>query len=501
MALGFLALYPALRIGFLGDFAGDLSVSQTGLYNFSAYQWNFYIPALLIYAGLYKMFHLQPLPYQVFHLALICCNAWLLYLLAKELKFAAWQCWAAGLLALFNSSAFEAYFWLSTIPKTLAVGYGLIALIFLNRLRQRHAAMWGWGYLVMIVLGITVESTGLILPLLGLCLDLYYRPWREPQTAQPVPFAGLRLHFWSFSLTGIFVLVRHVLGIRLYVIHLTLYQQYTTLRRTILNTFFHGLAERPLFVVRDFYPALALILPIILLTVLLLGFYFKRGNDRRRFLVLLLLWLGACLPHTLGANFESRYLYFSGVMAALVLVDLLGTLRPRLPGRRAAGVFICLVMAGYLSLDLYAFQLYIGSFLQATRIYDAGIQKIESYLPKLAPGTHVVLIDFPDSIMRPRRARLGHHDQYRVLVYRCALPAQLILLDPKFNFPFTLLKLYVHGGDDNPDPVGTLATPRQVAKLLASPRTLAFRYLPDRADKFVAYQGGPNFNLSILEAK
>jgi len=501
MALAFLALYPALKIGFLGDFAGDLSVSQTGLCNFAAYQWNFYIPALVIYAGLYKIFHLQPLPYQVFHLALICFNAWLVYLLAKELKFAAWQCWVAGLLALFNSAAFEAYFWLSTIPKTLAVGYGLIALIFLNRLRQRQGAIWGWGYLVMIVLGITVESTGLILPLLGLCLDLYYRPWREPKTAKAAPFSGLRLHIWSFSLTGIFLLVRHLLNIRLYVVHQTLLQKYTTLLRTILNTFFHGLAEPAVLAVRGFYPALAVILPIILLTVLLLAFYFKQGNDRRRFLVLLLLWLGACLPHTIGANFESRYLYFPGVMAALVLADLLGTLRLRFSGRRAAWVLICLVMAGYLSLDLYAFQGYIGSYLEATRLYDAGIQKIESYLPKLAPGTHVVLIDFPDSIMRPRQSHPGHYDQYRVLVYRCALPAQLILLDPKFNFPVTFLKLQLHGGDDNPDPLGTLVTPRQVAKLLASPRTVAFRYLPEKADKFVAYQGGPNLNLSILEAK
>jgi hypothetical protein len=144
------------------------------------------------------------LPYQIFHLALICCNAWLVYLLAKELEFETWQCWVAGLLAPFNSAAFEAYFWLNTIPKTLAVGYGLIALIFLNRLRQRQAAIWGWGYLVMIVLGITVESTGLILPLLGLCLDLYYRPWKGTKTATAKPFSGLRLHVWSFSLTGIF---------------------------------------------------------------------------------------------------------------------------------------------------------------------------------------------------------------------------------------------------------------------------------------------------------
>jgi hypothetical protein len=57
MALGFLALDPALKIGFLGDFAGDLSVSQTGLCNFSAYHWNFFVPALAIYAGLYKIFH------------------------------------------------------------------------------------------------------------------------------------------------------------------------------------------------------------------------------------------------------------------------------------------------------------------------------------------------------------------------------------------------------------------------------------------------------------
>ncbi len=155
--MGFLAFHSALRIGFLGDFAGDLYQSQNNWFNFAAYQWNFYVPAMALYYGLYKIFHLDPLPYHVLHLSLIIINAWLVYLLAKELKFEFWQCWIAGLLALFNSTASEAYFWLSTIPKILTTGFGLAALIFLTRLRQTRAPIWGWGYLIMVCTGISLE--------------------------------------------------------------------------------------------------------------------------------------------------------------------------------------------------------------------------------------------------------------------------------------------------------------------------------------------------------
>jgi hypothetical protein len=176
--LGALVFYPALRIGFLGDFAGDIYECQSNWLNSAVYQWNFYLPAMAIYYGLYKIFHLSPLPYQVVHLSLIIINAWLVTILAQELKFKPWQCWIAGLMALFNSAAFEAYYWLSTIPKILATSFGLVALIFLNRFRQSGALVWGWGYLTTLTLGLAIESTGLILPLLGLILDNYFRLWR-----------------------------------------------------------------------------------------------------------------------------------------------------------------------------------------------------------------------------------------------------------------------------------------------------------------------------------
>jgi hypothetical protein len=133
----------------------------------------------------------------------------------------------AGLLALFNSTAFEAYFWLSTIPKTLTTGFGLVALIFLARLRQTQASIWGWGYLIMVCLGISLESLGLILPLMGLCLDTFYRPWRVTGTDKKTLISGLRLHCWSFGITGIFDL-KAFLGIKPYVINMPMIQKLFT---------------------------------------------------------------------------------------------------------------------------------------------------------------------------------------------------------------------------------------------------------------------------------
>jgi hypothetical protein len=138
-----MVLHPAVRIGFLGDFAGDIFVCQDNWFNFAAYQWNFYAPIMAIYYGLYKTFQLSPLPYQVFHFSLIVLNAWLVYFLARELKMEPWQCWGAGLLALLNSAAYDAYFWLSTIPKSLATTFALVALIFLCRFRQSGVRNWG----------------------------------------------------------------------------------------------------------------------------------------------------------------------------------------------------------------------------------------------------------------------------------------------------------------------------------------------------------------------
>jgi hypothetical protein len=484
MIVGFLVFYSALRIGFLGDFAGDLYLSQNNWFYFKMYEWNFYVPAMILYDGLYKFFHLYPLPYHVFHLSLIFINAWLIYLLAQELKFESWQCWLAGLLALFNSTAFEAYFWLSAIPKALTTTFALVALIFLTRLRQTRASSWGWGYLIVVSLGMCMDSLGLILPLMGLCLDTYYRPWRAAGTDKATPLPGLRLHFWSFGILGIFLILRQFLGIRPYVINLPLTKKLFTLTRTIVSTLFHRLSDLANFLGSGSTPV-SIMLIVVVLTLVMWAYYDKPGPDKRRFIALLLLWLGACLPHTIGANFQSRYLYFPGIFAALVLSDFFGAVRSRLPAHKYAWVLILSVITGYLITDLHAFQQSLSYYMDATRIYDAGIKTIRSTLPEVSASTRLVLIDFPDSIKRPRT---DHHDQkgrQRVLVYRNGLPSHLSLLYQNPNIKVIFSKLSIPDDNDNPDPLGNLVSPNQLSQLLAAPHTTAFRYLPENPEKFV----------------
>lgn len=482
--LGFLVFHSVLRIGFLGDFAGDLYQSQNNWFNFAQYEWNFYVPVMAIYDVLYRIFHLYPLPYHAFHLSLIFINAWLVYLLAQELKYEYWQCWIAGLLALFNSTAFEAYFWLSTIPKTLTTGFGLAALIFLTRLRQTRASIWGWGYLIIVAIGMSMDSLGLILPLMGLCLDTYYRSWRVTGTEQATPFSGLGLHFWSFGIAGIFLIIRNFLGIRPYVINMPMIKKLFTLIRTISSTLFHGLSEPAMFSVNA-STVVSIIIGLVLLTLVMCAYYVKQELDRRRFVALLLLWIGACLPHTIGANFQSRYLYFPGIFAALVLADLLGTLKARLPAPKAAWLFISLIIAGYLITDIHAFQKSFSYYMEATRIYDAGIQKIRSDLPDIPAGTRLVLIDFPDSIKRPRSSHRDQRGRQRILVYRNGLYCHLPLLYQNVNFSVTFVKLSMPNDDDNPEPMGTPVNQEQLANLLAVPHTTAFRYLPGNPENFV----------------
>jgi len=495
--LGALVFYPALRIGFLGDFAGDLYGCLGNRLNFAAYQWNFYLPALVIYNGLYKIFHLSPLPYQVVHLSLIIINAWLVYILAQGLKFKPWQCWVAGLMALFNSAGFEAYYWLSTIPKTLATSFGLIALIFLNRFRQQGALVWGWGYLIMVTLGLTMESTGLILPLLGLILDTYLRLWRVSGKGKATLLSGFRLHLWTFGVAGGFLLMRHLLGIKPYAENLPILKKVITFFRTILATFFHGLQDYLWLEVKGI-PLTVGILIFLLAIILLSALHFKQGIDRKRFITLLLLWVAACLPHTVGSHFHSRYLYFPGVFAALVLADLMGSLRLRVYARNFTWLLISLIIIGYLSFDFTIFRQTLSSYLMATQIYDAGIKKITTYLPELPTGTRLVLVDFPDCIYRPYNVHQGLRNNYRVLVYRNALPYHLMLLYPRGDVNVTFLQLSP-SNDGSFSPLGTPTNPEHLAELSAAPQNVICRYLPENPERFVIARGASTGAVSILK--
>ena len=452
---------------------------------------------MVIYYGLYKIFHLSPLPYQVVHLSLIIINAWLVYLLAQGLKFKPWQCWIAGLMALFNSAGFEAYYWLSTIPKILATSFGLIALIFLSRFRQQGALVWGWGYLTMVTLGLAMESTGLILPLLGLILDTYLRLWRVSGKGKATILSGLRLHLWTFGIAGSFLLLRHLLGIKPYAENLPIGEKVVTFFRTILATFFHGLQDYLWLEVKGI-PLTAGILLFLLSVILLSAFYFKEGIDRKRFITLLLVWMAACLPHTIGAHFISRYLYFPGVFAALVLADLLGSLRLRVYARNFTWLLISLILIGYLAFDFYAFRKTLSSYLMATQIYDAGIKKIRTYLPEMPTGTRLVLVDFPDCINRPYNVHQGLRNKYRVLVYRNALPYHLILLYPGRDVNVTFLQL-PPSNDGSFSPLGTPTSREHLAKLLASPQNVICRYVPGNPEKFVIARGASTGDALILK--
>jgi hypothetical protein len=497
LLLGALVFYPAVRIGFLGDSAADIYGCQSNWLNFAGYQWNFYLPAMAIYYGLYKIFHLSPLPYQVVHLALIIINACLVYVLAQGLKFKPWQGWVAGLMALFNSAGFEAYYWLSTIPKTLATSFGLIALILLSRFRQQGALVWGWGYLTMVTLGFTMESTGLILPLLGLILDTYLRLWRGSGKEKGTLLSGLRVHLWAFGAAGSFLLMRHLLGIKPYAENLPIFTKVITFFRTILATFFHGLQDYFWLEVKGI-PLTAGILILLLSIILLLAIHFKQGIDRKRFITLLLLWVAACLPHTIGAHFHSRYLYFPGVFAALVLGDLMGSFRLRVYARNVTGLLISLTIIGYLALDFYAFRQTLASYLMASQIYDAGIKKITTYLPELPIDTRLVLVDFPDCIYLPYNVHQGLRNNYRVLVYRNALPFHLMLLYRKRHVPVTFFKLSP-SNDGSFSPLGTPSTPEHLAKLLASPQNVICRYVPGNPEQFVIGRGASSGAVSILK--
>ena len=231
---------------------------------------------------------------------------------------------------------------------------------------------------------------------------------------------------------------------------------------------------------------------------MLLALHFKRGVERKRFITLLLLWVAACLPHTIGSHFHSRYLYFPGVFAALVLADLLGSLRLRVYPRNFTWLLISLIIIGFLAFDFSAFRQTLNSYLLASQIYDAGIKKIRTYLPELPNDTRLVLVDFPDCIYRPYNVHQGLRNNYRVLVYRNTLPFHLILLYRKIIVPVTFVKLSP-SNDGSFSPLGTPTNPEHVAKLLASPQNVICRYLPGNPGQFVIARGASTDAASILK--
>ncbi len=93
----------------------------------------------------------------------------------------------------------------------------------------------------MVTRGLAIESTGLILPLLGLILDTYLRLWRVSGKKKTTLLSGFRLHLWTFGVAGGFLLLRYWLGIKPYAENLPIFNKIITFGRTILATFFHGL--------------------------------------------------------------------------------------------------------------------------------------------------------------------------------------------------------------------------------------------------------------------
>jgi hypothetical protein len=208
--------------------------------------------------------------------------------------------------------------------------------------------------------------------------------------------------------------------------------------------------------------------------------------------------VAACLPHTIGSHFHSRYLYFPGVFAALVLADLMGSLRLRVFARNVTWLLISLILTGYFAFDFYAFRQTLSSYLMATQIYDAGIKKIRTYLPEIPTGTRLVLVDFPDCIYRPYTVHQGLRNNYRVLVYRNALPYHLMLLYQTRDVNVTFLTLSP-SNDGSFSPLGTPTNPEHLAELSAAPQNVICRYLPGHPEKFVIARGALNADDPILK--
>jgi hypothetical protein len=443
-----------------------------------------------ITAALYHAFHLNPLPYHALILALCLLNACLVYLWGELLGFPSWQAFAAGLFVLFNAEASEVYFWFSCISTVMMTGTVVVALIFLTQFRWKKDPAWALGYLTLVLLAPLLEGKGVILPLLGLFLDLYLLSMPAAVRQMPSMLAGWKLQSLAFFLDGLVILGRHLLGIRNYVIDLPLKVKISTFSATTLNNFFHGLDDHLWYFLKK-APALWEGLPYLLwwLMLILIGLtlMIQRGPARRRFLALTLMWLGACLPHVLAANLQFRYLYLPGVFAALVVVDLWGSLSLRWLRTRGAYLLITLVLTGYFCMDLRGFQIAFGSYREASQIYDAGIKHLQKECPTLAPGSHLVLIDFPFLIWSRQGSPLKFYMNYSIYLYT-RLPFHLRLLYNIEQIDLTFYRL-------SPPctqifmPMGEPVSAEKISEMQASPGTTVLRYLPE-SQRFVTLRDG-----------
>lgn len=474
--LGALVFHRALDVGFLCDDAMSIALSLKPWFSYGEGSYQFLAPAYAINYTLFQLFHLNPVPYHAFHLLWIVVNAALTKALAENLAFKPWQAWVAGLLALFNSVASEAYFFYAVFPTIMMTTLVLVGLLCLARFRLTGAGIWRSAYLGIVLFAPLMESKGVILPLLGYFLDRCWVASAATSWKSRI-FSGWTLHLTALGLMGSTLLLRSSLGVRAYVINLPPWEKYKTFRVTLVSTFFHGLDDHLSPLLAGFQlPGVYIAFWIVLLALLLWGWVLSPGSERRRFLVLLLAWMAASLPHTLAANIQFRYFYLPGVFAALMLVELLGCFSCRLRQPRNAYLLVALIVLGYLAMDLRGFHYSLDSFQEASRIYNAGLKEIKKRVPVLSPDTRLVLIDFPDKIYsRQGQSRIN---KYYIYVYRSAFPYQLHLIYGTEEIDVSLVRLS-SPSNENPLPLGEQVTRAKVSEMLDHPQALAIRYLPN----------------------
>ena len=423
---------------------------------------------------------MNPLPYHALLLALCLINACLVYLWAELLEFKSWQAFVAGLYVLFMAVASEVYFWISCTGNAMMTGTVLLALIFLTQFRRKKGPAWGLGYLALVSLAPLIESKGVILPLLGLFLDIYLLSRPAEDRPGPSLLTGWKVHILAFSVDGLVMLGRRLAGVQSYVIKLPLEVKFRTLKATTINNFFHGLDDHLWYFLKK-TPALFDRLPSLLwwLMLILIGLtlIIQRGTARRRFLALTLMWLGACLPHVLAANLQFRYLYLPGVFAAFVVVDLWSSLSLRLLRTRAAYVLIALVLAGYVCMDLRGLHTALGSYREASQIYDAGIKHLQKECPTLGPDSHLVLVDFPFLLWSRQGSPRKFYLNYYIYPYSF-LPYHLKLLYNVEQIDLTFYRLSPPSTEIFM-PLGDPISDEKIAEMQATPGTTVVRYLPE----------------------